>query len=85
MILEYILDTANLFLIISKMGHGDELVLADANFPSESIASCTPAGIIRCDGCGIPELLTAILSLFPLEPTVAPCYLMQMMPEHVEV
>jgi L-fucose mutarotase len=64
------------------MGHGDEIVLGDANFPSESVASSTPFGIIRCDGLNIPELLEAILKLLPLDFSARPCYLMALMPEH---
>ncbi|MGG1679809.1 RbsD/FucU family protein [Neobacillus sp. NRS-1170] len=48
---------------LMEMGHGDEIVLADGNFPSVSHAQ----RIIRCDGNGIPELLTAILEFFPLD------------------
>ena len=40
-----------------EMGHGDEIVLADGNYPS---ASAGPP-VIRADGHGIPELLKAIL------------------------
>ncbi|MEC0169305.1 L-fucose mutarotase [Paenibacillus graminis] len=46
-----------------EMGHGDELVLADANFPGHALHS----RVIRCDGIGIPELLDALLELFPLD------------------
>ncbi|MBS4197614.1 RbsD/FucU family protein [Lederbergia citri] len=46
-----------------EMGHGDEIVLADGNFPAASHAS----HLIRCDGHGIPEILDAILQLMPLD------------------
>lgn len=46
-----------------EMGHGDEIVLADANFPAYS----NNKHVIRADGIGIPELLTAILQLMPLD------------------
>lgn len=49
---------------LMKMGHGDEIVLADANFPGHSLH----ANVIRCDGLGIPPLLEAILELLPLDP-----------------
>jgi L-fucose mutarotase len=52
-----------LIKILMEMGHGDEIVLADGNFPAASHAQ----RLIRCDGNGIPELLTAILTLFPLD------------------
>lgn len=46
-----------------EMGHGDEIVLADANFPGHALHS----RVIRYDGIGIPELLAAILELMPLD------------------
>ena len=54
-----------LLKVLSEMGHGDTLVLADGNFPAESIAP--GAEVIRCDGLNIPDLLDAILQLFPLD------------------
>ncbi len=48
---------------LMQMGHGDEIVLADGNYPS---ASAGPP-VIRADGHGIPELLKAILQFFPLD------------------
>jgi len=48
---------------LSEMGHGDEIVIADANFPGASVGK----RIFRCDGTGIPELLDAIMHLFPLD------------------
>ena len=47
------------------MGHSDRIVLADGNFPVETMGK--NAKVIRCDGHGIPELLEAILALFPLD------------------
>ncbi|XP_034753926.1 fucose mutarotase [Etheostoma cragini] len=51
---------------LAKMGHGDELVLADVNFPASSICANGPKEI-RADGLGIPQLLEAILKLLPLD------------------
>lgn len=48
---------------LMEMGHGDELVLADGNFPSETFGN----RVIRMDGHNIPELLEAILGFFPLD------------------
>lgn len=48
---------------LMEMGHGDEIVLADANFPAVSNAQ----RLIRADGHSIPALLQAILQLFPLD------------------
>lgn len=52
-----------LLKIMSEMGHGDELVLADANFPAASHAK----RLIRCDAVGVVQLLDAMLTLFPLD------------------
>ena len=49
---------------LMEMGHGDEILLADANFPGHSIHH----RVIRADGIGIPELLDAVLTLMPLDP-----------------
>jgi L-fucose mutarotase len=52
-----------LLKILMEMGHGDEIVLADGNFPAASNAQ----RLIRCDGHNLPDLLDAILQLFPLD------------------
>ena len=52
-----------LLKILCEMGHGDEIVLADANFPSEAIGK----RVVRADGLGGVELLDAILKLIPLD------------------
>jgi L-fucose mutarotase len=68
-----------LLKVLCEMGHGDTLVLADGNFPSASVGrGCI---VIRADGHGVPELLRAILQLFPLD-TYAdkPVSLMAVMP-----
>ncbi len=52
-----------LLAALMAMGHGDELVIADGNFPAASIAK----RLLRADGHGVPPLLDAILSLFPLD------------------
>jgi len=67
----------DLLKTLMEMGHGDEIVLADANFPAASHAQ----RLVRCDGHGIPELLEAILQLFPLDQYVEkPVALMQVVP-----
>jgi L-fucose mutarotase len=48
---------------LRSMGHGDKLVLADANFPSASLAK----KLIRLDGANIPNAAKAILSILPLD------------------
>ena len=52
-----------LMKILMEMGHGDEIVLADGNFPAASVAK----RLVRADGHNIPELLEAILKFFPLD------------------
>lgn len=54
-----------LLKVLCEMGHGDELVIADGNFPSESVGKNSI--VIRADGHGVPELLDAILQVFPLD------------------
>ncbi|MCD7730271.1 MAG: L-fucose mutarotase [Oscillospiraceae bacterium] len=59
---------------LMEMGHGDEIVLADGNFPSETIGQ----RVIRCDGHGVTELLDAVMQLFPLDTyTEKPVMLME--------
>ena len=68
-----------LLKILCEMGHGDRIVLADGNFPAESMGR--DAKVIRCDGHGVPELLDAILRVFPLDTYVEkPVTLMQVVP-----
>lgn len=68
-----------LLKVLCEMGHSDRLVIADANFPAESIGK--NAKVIRCDGLGAAELLEAILSVFPLDTYVPhPVKLMQVTP-----
>ncbi|CAL8258462.1 unnamed protein product [Lota lota] len=59
-----------LLYALAQMGHGDELVLADVNFPVSSVCRHGPKEI-RADGLGIPQLLEAILKLFPLDTYVS--------------
>lgn len=52
-----------LLKVLMEMGHGDELVLADGNFPAESMGQ----RVVRCDGHPVVPLLNAILRFFPLD------------------
>jgi len=52
-----------LLATLMAMGHGDQLVIADGNFPSASLAR----RLLRADGHDIPALLKAILCFFPLD------------------
>lgn len=68
-----------LLKILMEMGHGDTLCIGDGNFPAASIAR--DAHLVRLDGHGVPEILDAILQLFPLDPYVeAPVSLMEVVP-----
>src|SRR5690625_7476303 len=63
-----------LFKILLEMGHGDEIVLADGNFPARSHAK----RFVRADGHDIPSLLESIMKFFPLGTFVeAPVKLME--------
>ena len=65
--------------VLCEMGHSDRIVLADGNFPCESMGK--NAIVLRCDGHGTAELLEAILQVFPLDTYVEhPVNLMQVMP-----
>lgn len=52
-----------LLSVLYRMGHGDELVLADAHFPGETMGQ----RVLRADGLRIPELLEATLPLLELD------------------
>lgn len=66
-----------LLKILCEMGHGDEIVLGDGNFPSETYGK----RVVRYDGYNIPELLRAILSVFPLDTYVdKPVAIMEIVP-----
>lgn len=52
-----------LLKILCEMGHGDRIVIADGNFPAESVGK----RVVRLDGHGVPPVLEAVLELFPLD------------------
>ena len=52
-----------LLSVLQSMGHGDRLVLSDANFPAHSLNPL----VVRLDGIDIPRAAKAILSVFPLD------------------
>lgn len=52
-----------LLKILCEMGHGDEIVIADGNFPAETMGK----RVVRADGLGGVEMLRAVLSLIPLD------------------
>jgi L-fucose mutarotase len=66
-----------LLKILMELGHGDELLIADGNFPTFA----HPSRVVRADGHGILPLLDAILTLIPLDAFVEhPAFLMQVSP-----
>lgn len=73
-----------LLYALARMGHGDEIVLADGNFPTSSICQCGPVEI-RADGLDIPQLLEAVLKLLPLDTYVeSPAAVMDLVPSDKE-
>lgn len=56
-----------LLKVLHEMGHGDTLVIGDANFPAASVAAAKGHRNIRCDGHRAMEILDAVLQLFPLD------------------
>lgn len=66
-----------LLKILMEMGHGDEIVIVDGNFPSAAIAQ----RLVRLDGHGVTEILDAVMKLFPLDTyTQEPVGLMAVVP-----
>ncbi|QHI69104.1 L-fucose mutarotase [Tichowtungia aerotolerans] len=61
-----------LLKILAEMGHGDELVLADAKFPGHSCCN----NVIRADGLRVTELLEGIMPLFELDTYEHPLFMM---------
>jgi L-fucose mutarotase len=62
-----------LLKILAEMGHGDEIVLADAHFPGHTFC---PQNVLRGDGLQIPDLLEGILPLFELDAYDTPLIMM---------
>jgi L-fucose mutarotase len=62
-----------LLKILAEMGHGDEIVLADAHFPGHT---CCPKNVLRGDGLQIPDLLEGIIPLFELDSYADPLVMM---------
>ncbi len=68
-----------LLKVLCEMGHGDSIVIADGNFPAQSMGK--NGIVIRMDGHGVPEILEAILQVFPLDQYVdQPVSLMERVP-----
>ena len=65
-----------LLKILAEMGHGDEIVIGDGNFPGNSMNE----RCVRCDGHGVPEMLEAILKLMPLDTYAKTLYIIKKIP-----
>lgn len=60
--------TPELLYVLASMGHGDEIVVCDANFPAESVAATTAHGsVVRLAGADAAAAARAILSVLPLD------------------
>ncbi len=76
----------DLLKILHAMGHGDTLVIGDANFPAAAMAEAKGHQNIRCDGKRATELLDAILELFPLDDFIEkPVTIMDKMDMHKDL
>ena len=65
----------DLLRVPAEMGHGDELVLVDRNFP---VASCSRR-VVRLDGATLPQAAQAVVSLLPIDTFIpGPVSAMQM-------
>jgi len=63
--------------VLMEMGHGDEIVISDGNFPASTFAK----RLVRCDGHAVPEVLEAVLKFLPLDIYVEnPVALMSVVP-----
>lgn len=59
---------ADVLYVLAAMGHGDTLVICDANFPAQSVSKQTSHGqLLRMDGANVVEAADAVLSLMPLD------------------
>ena len=67
-----------LLKVLCEMGHSDRIVISDGNFPAETMGK--DAIVVLMDGHGVPEILDAILQVFPLDSYVEkPVNLMELM------
>lgn len=62
--------------IMMEMGHGDKIVIADGNFPCHSVGQ----RVVHLDGHNVPEIMEAMLKLFPLDTYSKPVALMSVVP-----
>lgn len=64
--------TPDLLKVLAEMGHGDEIILADAHFPGHTFGK----RVLRADGLKIPQLLDGIIPLFELDSYAPPLVMM---------
>lgn len=62
---------------LAEMGHGDEIVIADGNFPAETFGK----RVIRADGISGAAMLDAVLSLLPLDTYSDPNFILMKLME----
>ncbi|MDZ7812855.1 MAG: RbsD/FucU domain-containing protein [Ideonella sp.] len=62
--------TPHLLKALAEMGHGDELVLADANFTAASLARKAGCPVLHAPGATVEQLAQAVLALMPLDAAV---------------
>ena len=68
-----------LLMVLNEMGHSDRIMIGDGNFPAETMGK--NAIVLRMDGHGVPEILKAILTVFPLDQYIKkPVSLMERVP-----
>ena len=70
------LISPSLLKVLDEMGHGDEIVIADAHFPAHTFAR-EGAIVLRADGIGADQLLAAILPIFELDSYSTPVVMME--------
>jgi L-fucose mutarotase len=59
---------ADVLYALRAMGHGDDLIICDANFPADSVARATVLGkLLRIDGADAPRAIRSVLSVLPLD------------------
>ena len=66
------LISPELLKVLAEMGHGDEIVFADAHFPGNTFND----RVIRADGLGVDQLLHGVISLFELDAYAPPLAMM---------
>lgn len=66
------LISPDLLKVLAQMGHGDEIIFADAHFPAHSMGP----QVLRADGVSVSDLLAAVIPLFELDSYAPPLVMM---------